>query len=141
MDLHILYHRLTRRMKLARNYFDRIRSTSANRDILENWAKSEGLVSNTWQVWSVFCRQLIVCSSVGCQTRSGVSISATANPPTWERVSYVAICVRSKAIPRSGLTNNFLYKEPTWGNVDNVIDIVQELNPANKSQLLAGSSP
>lgn len=54
----------------------------------------EGLVSSLWQHWSLFCRRIVIASSLGCVSRSGVEIIPCVSPLRWERVSYIATSVK-----------------------------------------------
>lgn len=140
-SLQTLFHRVERRLQISENFFDGVRIDLKQRSTLENWALLEGLVSMTWQTWCLFCRQLVIASGSGCVTRSGIVLTASVNPPTWQRISYIAKCVKSNSTPRAGRINTVLRHEPTWGNTDSLIDIISVLDPPNKSQLLSAFGP
>lgn len=106
------------------------------RSRLARWMIAEGLVSQTWQAWGHFCRQLIMLSALGCVSRGGVSINPCVAPATTQRVSYLSIWATGTrsptSIPNATRTNTVLRREPTWGNVSSLVDIVQVINPANR---------
>jgi hypothetical protein len=96
----------------------------------------EGLVSTLWQHWSLFCRRVVFSSALGCITRSGTVIAPCVAPTQWERVSYVALRVYAGANVHPAVVNTNLKREPTWGDVKRVQNIVTVLSPGNAAQLV-----
>lgn len=129
--------KLTRRLDEADKYLSGFlqRSTpllSSPQDFYE----LEGWLSDVWQIWCRFCRNAIMASCGGCRTLSGAAVPQ--NHPSWEIVSDIA-CRQSKGVaPRTIGSNALLHREPTWGHIDKLIDVIQALAPANSAQLLAG---
>lgn len=140
-SLQTLFRRVERRLQISETFFDGVRFDLKQRSALENGALLEGLVSMTWQTWCLFCRQLVMASGSGCVTGSGTVLTASVSPPNWERISYIAQCVKSNANPTAGKINTVLRHEPTWGNTDSLIDIITVVDPPNKSQLLSAFGP
>ena len=59
----------------------------------------EGVVSDSWQAYCTFVRQLCIRSSTGCVTCMGVVHAASVMPANWQRVSYVACqAARNRAV-------------------------------------------
>lgn len=135
--LSTIHHRFERRAIQLDGQFYSIVAGLPNRSQFENWFLLEGLTSHCWQFWCQFCRQLLVAVGVGCTNRQGVILNACSIPPTWQRVSYFAMVVAQGSPPKPAKTNSSLRKEPTWGDISKVMDIIQALNPANKAQLVA----
>jgi hypothetical protein len=97
----------------------------------------DGLLSYTWQAWCRFCRDLVVYSCLGAQTKAGVVLPVSVAPASQERVSYLAIQAKRGKPAAAGHTNAVWRYEPTWGDVSVLVKIVTLANPANTSQLLA----
>lgn len=98
----------------------------------------EGLVSHLWQHWSMFCRRVVFLSALGCVTRSGKVIAACVAPPVWERVSYVAWRIHSGAKTLDPVAvNTDLKREPTWGDVQKVQNIVAAIPLSNAAHLVS----
>ena len=95
----------------------------------------EGILSDTWQAYCGFVRQLCIRSSTGCTGKTGSTYAASIVPANWRRASYIAICAAKPCRPRAALENDLLWKEPTWGDSAKVIAIVRELNPGNAGVL------
>jgi hypothetical protein len=132
-----IHHRFGRRLQVASALFNSVNSQWQSRPRRESWALLEGLLSATWQPWCAFCRETVIASALGCQTRAGIVYPPAVAPVQWERASYIAICAKSKAKPKASQTNSLLFREPTWGDVNSLIDIIQLLHPANETQLLS----
>lgn len=101
----------------------------------------EGLLSHTWQAWCGFCRSCVVGSCVGTVTSGGTTVAALPSAATEEHVSAAAIRAKNRGRPPYwGSTNTILRYEPTWGDVNVLVDILTRLQPANHRQLLAAFS-
>lgn len=104
---------------------------SGKRDLFE----LEGWLSDVWQVWCRFCRGTVFASCGGCLTATGNTLAATHASP--EIVSFIA-SRQSNGIPPTAVgTNTRLVKEPTWGHIDKLLDVIQALNPTNRATLLS----
>ena len=102
----------------------------------------EGILSRIWQTWCKFCRSCLFESCMGTVTASGRVITPHPCATTAEHVSGAAIQARQFR-PGGvywGNTNSSIRKEPTWGDVDVLVDIVTRLSPINASQLAAAFS-
>ncbi|RYE43855.1 MAG: hypothetical protein EOP24_26815 [Hyphomicrobiales bacterium] len=55
-----------------------------------------------------------------------------------EVVSYIAWKQKNGIAPPVLGVNSILRKEPTWGHVDKLLEVIQALSPANSSVLLSG---
>lgn len=124
----------------AEQRFSSISSIQENSSREDNWARIESLINHTWQIWCLFSRQLIMTSALGGATRNGICVPPCVTPSDWTRVSYIANCAASGNPAKFGKTNSLLRKEPTWGNVDKLVDIINGLNTANKQALLSALS-
>lgn len=97
----------------------------------------EGALSDAWQAYCSFVRQLVIRSCTGCSTASGLVYAASIVPAQWQRASYIAIRAKQGRSIQPGHANNFLWKEPTWGDTNSIVDIVSALNPGNAHTLIA----
>jgi len=97
---------------------------------------TETMVSDTWQLWCVFCRNLLLSSCEGGHSRKGAPVIARRGDNSWKRVGYEAVCAFRGNKPKPTKVIGSLYQEPTWGDQDKLIDIVGCLSPSNSVQLL-----
>jgi len=130
------HHRLCLRLGRAEEVFSNFVAHRKGALTYRDQMLLEGLVSAVWQIWCGFCRNVIIASATGCTTKSGTLVPGIVVPLTWERVSYIAICAGNKNPVKNGYVNSRLLKEPTWGDVNKLIAIVNTLKPSNKTQLL-----
>lgn len=96
----------------------------------------EGALSDAWQAYCAFVRNLCIRSSTGCKTSAGVVHQPSVIPAHWKRVSYIALRVNNNQSVGPGFTNDVLRREPTWGDSGKIVDIVYALNPGNAGTLL-----
>ncbi len=100
----------------------------------------EGLLSRVWQSWCGFCRNCLIESCGGTTSANGAMIPALPDALTPEHVSGAAIQAKKGRRPYWGVPNTTLRNEPTWGDVDVLIDVITRLAPANATQMLAAFS-
>lgn len=95
----------------------------------------EGWLSDIWQLWGRFCRRVVVESCNGCVGSNGVMIVNTHVSEA--HVSFIASRQSNGVPPGTIGTNTALHREPTWGHIDKLLNVIQALNPANASVLSA----
>jgi len=95
----------------------------------------EGLLSRIWQSWCRFCRSTLVESCMGTVTVSGDLVPALPDAISEVHVSKAAMRAKKQQQPFWLGTNTELWKEPTWGDTDGLLDIVLRLYPSNHSTL------
>jgi hypothetical protein len=110
---------------------------SATDFTLDELCLLEGVLSHVWQAWCRFCRRIIMESCQGTQNCSGVAIPAVALAHSDSAVSGAAVSIKRKRKNIWGAPNSVLRDEPTWGDVDVLLDIIVGLSPAN-SVVLTG---
>ena len=115
--------------------FEELIATKGDMSDIDLRFYSEGLISQCWQSWCGFSREIIVSSSLGCMTVGGISTECRVSPATWQRVSYLAICARRKTRPKEDKTNNLVKFEPTWGDINRVQDVIDLIDPSNKETI------
>jgi len=131
------HRRLVARLSTAEAAFTRLVVPTTTQNSYDRLLTLEGLVYVSWQIWCAFCRDVLISSGIGTVTRSGIRLPSSVTPPTWERVSHMAIRANVSATPRPGITNSFLWKEPTWGDVTKAASIAVVINPGNLATLLS----
>ena len=105
----------------------------------EPWTKrclTESLISDLWQSWCHFCREVILLSCQGTVTRNGLIVSARDGVNCWQRLGYEAKCAANNNVvkPTKQLTHQ--RHEPTWGDQEKMIDIIKAVAPANTAHLI-----
>ena len=119
---------------------DKSRLSSASDFSTLDECQLEGVLSRVWQGWSIFWRRSVIQSCLGTFDASGSPIVRLAEALDENHVSGAAIKARQKKKPYWGFPNEVLKREPTWGDVDQVANILERLRPENSSQLLAALS-
>lgn len=95
------------------------------------------LLSDIWQNWCEFCREIIMLSCSGTTTRSGARVNARINDNSWQRVAYEAKqAIKGRAV-QPGRLIQFRRHEPTWGDQRVLLTIIPVLAPTNTSDLLS----
>lgn len=133
--LQSIFDRFLRRLDALENLFSDWAADAPSRLQEKDLLFLEGLISNLWQHWSLFCRRVVFASALGCITRNGITISSCVNPQKWERVSYLAWRAKSNGSVQPLSINNDLKKEPTWGDVIKIQSIISALALNNRSHL------
>lgn len=138
MNLETLQLKVDRRMDAAIKSFDVWNSQISSSRTHESIQFGEGLLSYVWQHWGVFCRSLLLHSSVGCQTAGGATLSGVISPTSSERFSWLSVQVKrqKKDFSKSGV-NTVLRHEPTWGDVSSCMSVIKAISPHNKNTLLS----
>jgi hypothetical protein len=95
----------------------------------------EGLLSHLWQCWCRFSRSLLIESCTGTVDLSGNGFPQVPGASSASAVSGAAIRIRRRQAAIWGAPNAVLRLEPTWGDVDALIDIIGGIGPANAAKL------
>jgi len=97
---------------------------------------TESLLSDLWQHWCVFCREVIISSCRGCKTKSSALVGNRLSDNSWQRIGYEARQGANRSAVQPNRNINYLRNEPTWGDIDKLIDIIAAVNPNNKNELI-----
>lgn len=124
----------------CRSYNQRALAINANKSVLKEWEfnyQTEVLISDIWQNWCHFTRELLMSSCRGTVARNGGIILMRNGDNTWQRLGYEA----KQAVSQANATSNghasfAIRKEPTWGDLSNVTRIISRLKPNNEVHLL-----
>lgn len=122
------------------SYSKRVTNLLSRRTSLETWQfnyMTEVLISDVWQSWCHFSRELFFSSCRGCVARNGQKIKSIGVDQTWKRLGYIAkqASLNQKVTP-NGHNSFAIRKEPTWGDLDIFIRIVNNIQPSNYQNLL-----
>jgi hypothetical protein len=97
----------------------------------------ETLLSDCWQAWNDFCRNILHLSCKGGVCRSGAAIAPRLGVNSWQRLGFEAKNARPPPLSLNATkTISFLRQEPTWGDQNKIIDVITTLGPANTANLL-----
>ena len=144
MDLVSLEHLLGLQLGRSEAQFKATLPITAKTQVHQRRHQLEGVLSDAWQAYCAFVRQLCIRSATGCKTKGGAVYNASVVPASWQRVSYVAMRVSRNSAVQPGVLNSMLRNEPTWGDAAKIVTIIDALNPANGATLrayLAGGLP
>lgn len=98
---------------------------------------TESLLSEVWLTWCLFSRHLIHKSLRGTNTRDNQRIPSRLGDNTWKTIGHQSSKASKAENHLSPTPASFLMRrEPTWGDIDSIIKIINTLSPANKNQLL-----
>lgn len=97
---------------------------------------SVNLVSELWQTWSRFCRQLIILSCNGACLRNGGTVAPRTGDNTWQRIAYEVAEYGRGHSPQVGKKIYYRYQEPTWGDVNVLLKAIPHLRLSNSTMLL-----
>ncbi|MCE1395335.1 hypothetical protein LWU68_00215 [Enterobacter cloacae] len=122
------------------SYHQRIVDIKTKEPMLREWEfnyKTEVLISDIWQGWCHFTRELLMSSCRGTTARNGNIIPKRAGDNTWQRLGYEAKQAANQAnASANGHVNFAIRKEPTWGDLDNISRIIGQLKPNNENYLV-----
>jgi hypothetical protein len=123
------------------SYSNRISHINHSRDTLEQWKfnhLTEVLLSDIWQAWVHFCRELFFSSCRGCLARNGQIITPSGGNHTWQRLGYIARQASNGHPTKPNGHNSFVVRnEPNWGDLDVFIRVVNSIQPNNHQTILA----
>ncbi len=138
MHLGLLYSKFDARCK---SYNIRVASIIASKGTVDEWKHcylTEVLVSDMWQSWCRFSRELFLSSCRGCIARDGQEIFGISGDKSWKRLGYMAKqALGSQNATAHGHLNFQLRKEPTWGDLNVFLKIVNNIKPDNYQTLLS----
>ena len=98
---------------------------------------TESLIDNLWQDWCNFCRNIVILSCNGAYSKNNNYIPPRNSDNSTERIAYEAKCAALNNRLRPNRVIQNLRSEPTWGDQDKIIQIIQTLQPYNYQTLLS----
>lgn len=140
ISLDVLRNKLLRRLNVLDNGFDRhVVSPVAVRQI-DKFALQEGYVSALWQAWCIFCRELIIHSSRGAITSSGLYTTSPHVALGEMEVAYLAKQLSNSQPIRSIRPLAGSHQEHTWGDLSKVNLVASNIGCSNHASILTGLS-
>lgn len=116
ISLDVVRSRFIRRISNADGAFERHLVDRPLRFRFDCYAFQEGLISNLWQSWNLFCRDIVIASAQGAYTVTGTLTTSPYVGRTEAEVTYVSSKLsKNQTIgdirPLAGR-----HLEPTWGD-------------------------
>lgn len=136
-SLEAIRRKFVQRLHLVDSAFERHLIEPVTKLRTDRYALQEGLISQLWQYWCVFCRDVVMASVQGATTSLGALTSCQlAGRPEME-VAYVAMrLARGKSIGSiRQLSGSHL--EPTWGDPNKINLIASGIGCSNEATLLS----
>jgi len=137
MHLSKLYNKFDSR---CRSYSNRKDEIIALRGTINEWKfnhLTEVLISDIWQSWCHFSRELFFNSCRGSTARNGEIIAPLSGDHSWERLAYIGKQASQNRNPTpNGHISFAIRKEPTWGDLDVFTKILSKVKPDNHQTLL-----
>ncbi|MBF0456415.1 MAG: hypothetical protein HQK99_00785 [Nitrospirae bacterium] len=96
---------------------------------------SVSLISELWQVWCKFCREIIILSCSGTLNRDGSLVAGRSGDNTWQRIAYeFKEYAPGKPLKSTGRINS-MWKQPTWGDINKFLSVIPSLGISNEVTL------
>ncbi len=92
---------------------------------------SVSLISELWQVWCDFCREIIILSCNGTYNRDGSPVTGRSGDNTLQRIAYEFKEYAQNRIPKPSKVTTFSWQQPTWGDIDKFLIVIRSLGIAN----------
>lgn len=137
-NLSDIYKHFVCKMNGLENRYSNLHTIRNNFNDFEVKLLSEGLISDAWQTWNYFCRQMIISSCRGAVGISGTLYLSRNFDNSWQRLGYEARQYASKHKVNSTTKHQGIYQDPTWGDISKFVDIIMGLAPTNRLILLGG---
>lgn len=138
MALDSLSRQLERRLLAIEKRIDTALATPTTVNRLDRWALQDGYLSQSWQAWCVFCRELILNSAQGVVTANN---QPTGSPHAGRPPSELAwIGMKASRGDPVGVIRPIaaMRHEPTWGDIGKFSQVVQAFNLTNEATVLSG---
>ena len=140
MSLATVCQKLRVRIRIIDHVFDRHVLSTIRKQRADRYAFQEGLVSSLWQIWSSFCRSILIASATGAVGSSGTQISSPYSQLMEPQVTYVLRQLAARRSINVGPVLLGMYQEPTWGDLDKLNLMAVGLNATNSSVLASAFS-
>jgi hypothetical protein len=123
-----------RRLSVVDDAFERHLLAPGVSRRVDRFALQEGLISQLWQAWNVFCREVVISSTKGATTRAGIQTTSRFFNCTSEEIAYVAkrCC---DGLPVNQPKPLHSRHEPTWGDLQKLNLIVMGIGASNGNTL------
>lgn len=138
MPLDSLSRRLERRLSAIESAIDQSPLLHGRVDRLSKWAYQDGFLSQAWQAWGSFSRELILQSVAGVPTATNQATGCPHSGRPERELAWIA----ARAAKGESIVNVrplvAMRQEPTWGDARKIQSIVQAYGLANEQTVLSG---
>lgn len=128
--------KLRQRLRAVDSAFDRNLLAPCVSFKIDKFSLQEGLISNLWQSWCSFCREVIVASTIGARTSSGAVTTSPFAANSEMEIAYVAKKLANREAVGRVRPLVGTHQEPTWGDPAKVGLVIAGLGMSNQSTLL-----
>jgi len=134
-SLEDIRRKFVRRIEVADGAFERHVINTSLSFRFDCYALQEGLLSHLWQSWNLFCRDIVISSAKGANTKAGLLTTSPYSGLTEPEIAFVSQQLsRNHAIgiirPLSGR-----HFEPTWGDSGKINRISLGIAATNSGSL------
>lgn len=133
------YTGFIRKSSLLKTRAEKILEMRADHERWQFQYLSHALISDLWQCWCLFCREVLIQSCNGTISTRGSIIqprNVADNSPL--RIAYEVNQYRKGQQANHGRTINFLRQEPTWGDQSVLLRVIPRLGLSNQANLMVG---
>lgn len=140
ISLEDIRKRFLQRLKIADGAFERHVVDPSLNYRFDHYAFQEGLLSNLWQSWNLFCRDILIASAQGAITVTGALTTSPYSGRPETEISYVSTKLsKNQSIgtiqPLAGR-----HLEPTWGDAVKLNRISVGISASNSGSLASAFS-
>lgn len=127
--------RFFRRLNTVDKAFERHVVDPSLRYRSDRYALQEGLLSNLWQSWNLFCRDILIASAQGASTISGALVTSPYSGRLEAEISFVATKLSKNQQIGTIRPLRGRHLEPTWGDAGKLNLISHGINASNSDSL------
>ncbi|MEQ3679888.1 hypothetical protein [Pseudophaeobacter sp.] len=139
-SLKTLRLKLQRRLLVLDRGFDRHLIDPVAVQRVDKYALQEGYVSALWQAWCSFCRELLIHSTQGAITASGVNATSPHSACGEMEIAYVAKRLSNRLSVNAIRPLVGGHQEHTWGDLSKLNLVASGIGCSNASSILSGLS-
>ncbi|MCC5956499.1 MAG: hypothetical protein JJU07_10365 [Natronohydrobacter sp.] len=135
-SLELLALKLDARASLLDANFDRFLHNRKGMCRFDRSSIQEGLISNLWQAWCMFCRYVIISSTKGALTQSGAYTTSSYLNNSEMEIAYIAKVLAQGSNLGTIKSLSGTYQEHTWGDLNKFTLVISGIKPSNEVNLL-----
>jgi len=120
-----------RRIAVVDSAFDRQLTLARRGFRSDRFALQEGIISQLWQYWCAFCRDIVIASTKGASTRSGIQTTSPYAANSDPEIAFVAKQLASQKNVTTVKPLSGSHLEPTWGDIKKMNLILNGMGCSN----------
>lgn len=140
ISLDDIQKRFLQRLKTADGAFERHIVDPSLKYRFDCYALQEGLLSNLWQSWNLFCRDVLIASAYGANTATGALTTSPYSGRPEAEISYVSTKLSKQQTIGTIKPLAGRHLEPTWGDAVKLNRISVGIGTSNSSTLASAFS-